>query len=61
MLSEAKHLALAKNNRILVALRFLAPLRSAQNGKLSYVLVKTALTAISDSESVSLRFFKKIS
>ena len=46
MLSKAKHLALAKNNRIIPAVRFFAPLRCAQNDKLCYVPAKAALTAI---------------
>jgi len=47
-------LALAKNNRIIAAVRFFAPLRCAQNDKLCYVLIKSALTAIFGSKSVSL-------
>ena len=37
--SKAKHLALAKNNRITGGTRFFAPLRSAQNDKSCYVIV----------------------
>jgi len=46
MLSKVKYLTLAKNNRIIAAVRFFALLRCAQNDKFCYVLAKEALTAI---------------